>query len=282
MKVCLIGVCHGSFKESLIFLDSIGKSLMGINLELDIFFVENSSQFSKQMKNKICIDNPNYQIKFIESDNLGYFPSAIATIKSHSLNVTDYEYLIISNVDLAVSNSFFANLQNIALDTNVGIYAPSILSSKMRVDRNPKILNRPNAFKLKLNYFFFSSAISYAFLTLINFIRLKSRQFFRIWLRRVDFQSNFNYSNIYAPHGSFVVFTNEFFQRNPVLDYPIFLFGEEIYVAEKSRESNLDVRYAPNLVINDTEHASTSLMKNKKYRSLNTIALSYLLKEFEW
>jgi hypothetical protein len=76
--------------------------------------------------------------------------------------------------------------------------------------------------------------------------------------------------------------TNRFFQNNLVLDYPIFLFGEEIYIAEKARESNLDIKYVPNLVINDTEHASTSLLNNKSYRSYNANALAYLLKTFRW
>ena len=282
MKVCLIAVCHGSYKESLIFLDSIDESLIGTNIRLDIFFVENSSQFDEEMISRIRGRGLNYSIQYVESENLGYFPSAIAAIKRNEIVTTDYEYLIISNVDLIISKSFFTSLQNIPFSKNVGVYAPAILSNRVNVDRNPKIRERPSANKLRLNLLLFSSAPSYAFLVLTNYIRLKLRKFLKFGTRKAVSSRQINNTKIYAPHGSFILMTNKFSQSNLILDYPVFLFGEEIYIAETARASNLDIKYAPNLVINDTEHASTSLLNNKNYRSFNAIALAYLLKTFRW
>ena len=107
MKVGLIAVCHGSYKESLKFLESLDLSLVSSKVELDIFFVENSSQFSEKMVDQIRRAGLNYSLKYIESENLGYFPSAIAAIKSQGIPTCKYDFFIISNVDLVVSQSFF-------------------------------------------------------------------------------------------------------------------------------------------------------------------------------
>ncbi len=282
MKVCIIAVCHGSYEESLVFLDSIDESLLGTDVLLDIFFVENSSQFDKEMIRQIKERGQNYSIQYVESENLGYFPSAIAAIKRHAINAIDYEYFIISNVDLEVTKAFFTDLKNINFSRDIGVYAPAILSKRTNIDRNPKIIERPSSKKLKLNMLLFSTAPSYALLLLTNHIRLKLRKLLNYIIGTTSSNKEIKDTKIYAPHGSFILMTNRFFQNNLVLDYPIFLFGEEIYIAEKARESNLDIKYVPNLVINDTEHASTSLLNNKSYRSYNANALAYLLKTFRW
>ena len=134
---------------------------------------------------------------------------------------------------------------------------------------------------VKINQQLFRYSFTYLILRLANIIRLKLMNVLRTSSPKnaeVNIQSEG--VQIYAPHGSFVIFTHKFIKKNNKFNYPMFLFGEEIYVAEKSREYNLDVIYLPDLVVFDDEHVSTSLMRPEIYRSYNYKALSYILRHF--
>jgi hypothetical protein len=85
---------------------------------------------------------------------------------------------------------------------------------------------------------------------------------------------------IYAGHGSFIILTKMFIERCGTINYPIFLFCEEIYLAELCRAAHLNVTYVPNLRIFDREHISTGKMSINEYSRLNYEAVSYILNEF--
>ena len=103
MKVGLIAVCHGSYKESLKFLESLDLSLVSSKVELDIFFVENSSQFSEKMVDQIRRAGLNYSLKYIESENLGYFPSESQPSRAK-------EYLLASMISLSLATLILLSL----------------------------------------------------------------------------------------------------------------------------------------------------------------------------
>jgi GT2 family glycosyltransferase len=70
--------------------------------------------------------------------------------------------------------------------------------------------------------------------------------------------------DIYAPHGSFVVLSREFFDRGGRIDYGAFLFGEEIHIAEQARSLALRVRYRPELRVFHEEHASVGHYQSRQ------------------
>ena len=281
MRVCIFAVCHNSYRESLIFLDSISRSVKDTEVELDVFFIDNSSKVDNDFVKLIKSYRSKFGLHYIKSENLGYFPSINFVINEHAIILSNYEYTIISNVDLSVSESFFITLGRLSVSNTIGVYAPSIRSNAIGVDRNPKIYKRPTHLKLKINQQLFRYSFTYLILRLANIIRLKLMNVLRTSSPKnaeVNIQSEG--VQIYAPHGSFVIFTHKFIKKNNKFNYPVFLFGEEIYVAEKSREYNLDVIYLPDLVVFDDEHVSTSLMRPEIYRSYNYKALSYILRHF--
>ena len=87
------------------------------------------------------------------------------------------------------------------------------------------------------------------------------------------------FQDIYAAHGSFFIFSNNFFQYVS-LNFPMFLFGEELYIAEIARKNNLRTIYNNNLKVFDEENISTSKLRSSEYCRLNRIALQYILQEF--
>jgi len=282
MNVCLIAVCHNTYQESFKYLFSLDEAVRHTGISLDVFLVDNSIEVEIDMVNQIKSLAVDFRIHYVASENLGYFPSVIAAIKSQEIELASYNFLIISNVDLAVSKDFFREIKMLPMDETTGAYAPSIVSNKMNHDQNPKITARPSRFKLKLNRFLFRSRVAYGFLTRVNKLRLKLREITKIGSSRSYPPAGHGKRKIYASHGSFFILTHMFLKRVSELNYPVFLFGEEIYIAETSRNLNLDIIYAPNLRVFDSEHASTSKMKSDAYRSYNEQALTYLLAEYKF
>ena len=69
---------------------------------------------------------------------------------------------------------------------------------------------------------------------------------------------------IYAPHGSCIIFNENYFKMGGNLNHISFLFGEEIFVAESAKKSGLKVQYEPQLRVSDYEHASTGFFYSRK------------------
>jgi len=279
MKVCILSVCHNSYSESIKYLNSIEKSLLRVKLDLKLFFIDNSSIVNSKQVRLIKSGSFNFEIKYIKCKNVGYFPSISYIIQEYNIELNHYDHVIISNVDLQLSKDFFKNLLDIKKINSVGIYAPSIYSKVLNLDRNPKINSRPSSFKLKLNKFLYSSFITYSLLKAINILRLKITKI----ILESPAQNSLNYQkNIYAPHGSFIILNKELIRKIREINFPVFLFCEEIYLAETAIEHNFTIKYYPDLLVFDSEHASTSLMKSRDYRKFNIEALSYVLKNFDF
>ena len=282
MKICILAVCHNSYKESHKFLESILKALNKTSIELDVLFIDNSTKLDVSSINCIKYFNKRINLKYFRCPNLGYFPSINHILETHSVNLSSYNYSIISNVDLLIGNSFFETIENIPPDKNVGAYAPSIFSNAINANRNPKMTYKPSAFKIKILRQFFRFSITYVFLRFINISRLKLREIIKN-NKKIDSKTfNGNGIKIYAAHGSCIILTKEYTKKDPFINYPIFLFGEEIYIGETAKENNLDILYKSNLIVYDTEHASTSLMKPAAYRKYNFEALSFVLQKYKF
>ena len=54
--------------------------------------------------------------------------------------------------------------------------------------------------------------------------------------------------DVYAGHGSFIILTKYYLSKVGIVNYPVFLFCEEIYLAEMCRINNLLVRYEPSSI----------------------------------
>ena len=284
-KVCILAVCHNSYTESIKFLKSISSSLKITNINLDLFFIDNSNNINVSSIEEIKSFNKNFNLQYISVENIGYFPSISLAIKKNLINLYDYDYSILSNVDLIIDKTFFRVIEDIKYNNQVGIYAPSIFSYSVNADRNPKISRKPSAFKLNLLRQCFRSPITFLIMRFVNISRLKLRQLFKKGEKNQKKTApgvKPEVKKIYAAHGSCIILTKEYTKLDKSINYPIFLFGEEIYLAEKSKAFNLDTLYMKDLKVYDTEHASTSLMNSASYRKYNFDALSYVLKKYKF
>lgn len=166
-----------------------------------------------------------------------------------------------------MTEDFFLNLERANLPKDVAWVAPKIYSMDENRDRNPKVLNRYSKGKLQLLYFMYRFPMLFYLYTMTAYKRKK-------------LQPQYPEMNIYAGHGSFMLLTRSFFESYPKIEYPIFLFGEELFLAELVRKANKKVRYVPSLVIEDSEHVSTSTLKKKSYFKYNQDSIKYILNTF--
>lgn len=261
-KIAIFCVIYNSYKEFHDYFKSIEEAAKTAgDIGVDVYVADNTTE------NIQSINISSNKVKIIvkqSKKNLGYFGAIRTLMAETDCNV--YDYLIISNVDVMMERGTLASLLNKAIDKNVGWIAPQIYSLKEERDRNPKILNRYSKRKLSLLKLMYKYPLLH---TLYNITLYKRKKI-----------ANHEAGRIYGGHGSFIILTKEYIKRCGIIDYPIFLFDEEIYLAEMCRQNNLLVEYDPAIKVNDIDHVSTGNMNNKFYNKCNIEALDYILKTF--
>ena len=261
-------VNYNSENDTLRYLKTIKESYKRTtHCSLDIIIVDNSTIKLSKLKDKIS--GLNLDVTVIDAENVGYFGAfklALETIGYE--RVILYDHVIISNVDLELSSDFFGTLQTITPHSGVGVFAPSIFSKHRKTCLNPKILTKPSKYRVLFNYVMFKYPCLFKYYSRVSDIKIKLTQLSK------------DRKHIYAPHGSFMIFNRIFFLKGGVISYPVFLFGEEIYVAETVKSLNLKIEYIPSLKIYDWEHASTSKEKISFISQEHRKALKYILTNY--
>lgn len=275
-RVLILSVCHNSYLEALNYLKSIDQTKNNEKFYIEIILLDNSSNIDDQEILKKYIPKrivlSTHRVK-----NDGYFPTIFNFVRSNNINLESFDFIFITNTDLIFERNFFVNLDNLQVDKNVGLIAPQIFSNQLNVDKNPKINFRPKKIKLLFNRFLFGSRILFFCLQLFNALRVRRR-----YKRTRKSKKGINANEIYAAHGAFFIFTGISVKNFLDFDYPIFLFGEEIHVAEILRKSDLKTLYIPDLIIYDLEHVSTSKLPKKDYLKNNRYALNYLINKYNF
>ena len=199
-----------------------------------------------------------------KDNNPGYF-GAVRLLMNH-VDLDIYDYIIISNVDLIIEEDFFIKLANYKCQEDIGWIAPQIWSEKEKRDKNPRQTGRYSLKKLKL----LRLGYQYPWLDTLYSKTLYKRKIIN------KNQPGF----VYSGHGSFIILTRSFIARCGIINYPIFLFCEEIYLAERCLQAGLKVVYSPNMKVIDVEHVSTGKMDHRTYCHYNLEAIEYIIKTF--
>ncbi len=252
----------------------------------------------------VCVDNSEnrekkdllYQISdhrvqvIIPTKNLGYFGGANYGLDIFLKNNSLPEWVIVSNVDITLTRSnLFEELDNNSFPENVGIVAPSIIVKPNDLDQNPFMKIRPSLIKV----FWYRIMFRYYILCRINQeLSILKRKYKNILLKlkyllrgddikeKVDHSLKNKIEKIYAPHGSFIIFSKKFFLEGGSLIYDSFLFWEEIFVAEITINIGLDIIYYPKIVVSHEEHISTGNRKSRKMFNYARDSVEFCCKSF--
>jgi GT2 family glycosyltransferase len=209
-------------------------------------------------------------------DNRGYFGAAKWALDQYRAQHGAADWVIVCNNDIVFDSPIFLT-RLLARDPDVaGVLAPAIVSSLTGFDSNPMILRRPGRIR-QLRYRFLVSTYYVAWLTqwLAPVFRKRRR---RLHARRSN--SEASPARIYAPHGSFLVFSRKYFEAGGVIDDGCFLYAEEIGVAETCRRLGLPVIHDPDLKVSHNDSQTTGRMLTRSGYKLQREGLQYALGKY--
>lgn len=269
-RYALICVNYNAYPHLTDFMKSVEAAARHSGFHVDIYVVDNSTERSGLSEFQDYLATSGLSATVLQSDNVGYFPAAEIALRELAKSQRDYDYVSVSNVDLQLDPAFFTTLERMQVDSSTGVLAPSIISNKRKSNLNPKIVNRPSRASLMITAAIFQ--YPWLFIAYQAISNIKSI----VWNSRRSDPPEF----MYAPHGSFIVFTRRYLELGGNFSYPRFLFGEEIFVAESCLRMNLKIRLAPELKIHDIDHGSTSLQSARFISGEHTKSLRYLLKTY--
>ncbi len=279
MRICIVPVCYNAHSDALRFLESVNRAYLScFGLQLDVVLSDNSTVLPGA-----CELDQGYAFayKYQKNDNVGYFPGFNRGLSVLPVPISSYDFIVVCNVDLVMADDFFSVLSKQVLESNTGLIAPGIFSDKDGRDMNPKIMRRPTAAKINFMRIVCSNVLLFRWyhklVRLREQARSRSQKKKSIEGRESKAPAG---QRMYGAHGSFMIFTKQYFRQGADVDYPRFLFGEEGFVAEQLRRHNLVIEHVPELRVFDKEHASTSQVKLKFLCAEHKKSYDYFYRHF--
>jgi GT2 family glycosyltransferase len=259
MKICIVPVCYNSYEDAVKLLGSIEVAFKKTeNVYLDVVLSDNSTS------NNYFSDDYSYSFYYQKNENVGYFPAFNKGLSVLKDDVSKYDFVIVCNVDLVISEDFFTELQGVTKGDNVGLIAPSIISSNDGRDLNPKMKVRPSKFKIRFMQLVCSNFMLFnLYQKVLHFRESRRANKYSEEVPVGPVLKGTKCDTFYGAHGSFMIFTKRYFEAGASVNYPRFLFGEEGFVAEQLCMNKLCIFHQTKLKVFDKEHASTSQESSK-------------------
>lgn len=197
-------------------------------------------------------------------ENLGYLGAAQQVWNTAS---TDYDFTAICNVDLELAPDFLQQLYALEAIDNCGWLAPDIYTAATQRHENPFMNRRPKKINFIIWKAIYSSTLLYRIYSAISALKRRGAH-------------NSNVCDIYAGHGSFMLFTNEFAKQNPEIHFPGFMYCEELFLAELIRTCSMRTIYNPHLRIVNIGKVSTGLISQTKKSKWSLASLKEIEKQW--
>ena len=182
-------------------------------------FVESVHRAAERVKGQMQVD---IEVADNGKDNRGYLGGALSI---YNAKAQGYDFVSISNVDLKLAPDFFEQLVKINV-SDTGWLAPDIYTDKINRHENPCMLARPTKRNFIIWNIIYSSTLIY-------------RLYHALYVLKSQKTKEYPPCEIYAGHGSFMLFTRAFVAQYPELHFPTFMYGEEIWFAELVRAAEL-------------------------------------------
>ena len=211
--------------------------------------------------------------------NLGYFGGARLAFEQHCASNPLPAYVIVANSDiLFMDRRFFALLRRMEPDDNVMGIAPDILRAPTLAEandgsfrENPMRRERLSRRSIEIRIWIYRSRL----LTMAHYLRA--------WLiRRVSRTAvaRPEAGPIYMMHGSFMILRPVYFERCAGFDFPSFLFGEEIFLAEEVLKAGGEISFQPRLRLMHIGGASTLKIPSARRRQYERASFQMLLARY--
>ena len=177
-----------------------------------------------------------------------------------------YDYTIISNVDIIMLPDTFKQLNCYQATEDTGWIVPAIISQNNGENLSPQAMHRYSLNKLRLLWLTFRFPFIH---------RLYAKTLYE-HKEKIKAHAGI----VYAGHGSCIILTREYFNRCGIINYPIFLYEEEIYIAEECRTHGLKVIYEPSIIVHDIGRVSTGKTNWKENYLWHAQGLEFIIKNY--
>jgi len=288
LPIVVVAVTYESDGSALQFVKNVSGVSEGGPVRIVV--VDNTARdCSQEFFDKLHNENPSI-LCVKPPTNLGYFGGANYGLQEYLKGGQGFQWLIVSNIDIEFKDvNFFARLREMEGMEGLGAVAPSIWSKKSLHDQNPKISQRPSKRKMafyRLIYQNFITINLYGLLASVKHVLryLLKHQLLSRQKRACNTEPSSGHDgcpnglkSIYAPQGACFVFSRRFFDCGGSLEYPMFLFYEEFFVAESARRLGLSIVYNPSLRLVHADHVSTGLFRSKKIGSYISKSVNYIV-----
>ena len=284
-RVLCICVNYISDEETRDFVQSVEECTGG---NRDIFVVSNSPSESLHEIARPATGQPGETRVFVHfaNSNKGYFGGAALGLELYLRDNPPPEWVMVSNVDISFPDQdFFQILKSYHSTGASAVLAPDILLQtrsillSSQLHQNPAIRTRLSRAKLRCLHavtcwyplywaFSLSSALRHSLVHLVGFDG------------HAKADNTLRPEEIYAPFGACILFHRSYFEAGGTLEYPAFLFGEEIFVAETARRWRLRVVYDPRLKLRHLAQGATRLVPTREVAGYLKESYAYLLGEF--
>ena len=218
-------------------------------------------------------------IELMESwHNRGYFGAASWALRQYLARHCAPEWVIVCNHDIVFNDPEFLS-RLLRKDRSVaGVIAPSIISGLTGHDANPSIRQRPSRFRMwRYRVWLGNYYAMWLKQWLSPAIRKVRHKFFQ---RTPSAKEGVN-NLIYAPHGSFLIFSRKLFEAGGFIDDGFFLYAEEFSVAEMCRRLQLPVIHDPELRVWHKEGQSTGRMLSRRVYRHQKNGFAYALRRYK-
>ena len=276
--ILIVGVIYNTFPETIQYLES---TLPFREQDVRVILVDNSDQAITGYLKTILEKNP--EVIYLRSpSNIGYFHGATLGLDHF---VQEYggwpSWTLVTNVDILFPDSqMVEKIRANEEIPNLGVIAPKILSARWGTDYNPELIKRYSLPRLRFYQAIYSLTLFNNLYIGLSYLKKLVQGFWkRTHSEKLD-SIALPPVEIYAPHGSCILFHRNYFARGGRLNHISFLFGEEIFVAETTKKLELKVMYVPRIWIDVFEHASTGMLQSRKMTALCRQPIKDMIKNY--
>gem|GEM_PF-1813170 len=263
-KVAVSVVCYNNENEVINFARLINKQIYDGDIKLFITLnkCKNSEKFEERVKE--CYFNSEV---IIPNKNKGYLKGCLLGAKNK-----EFDYILICNTDISFDENLISKLVKEIRD-NVWCVGPDIVLKKNGQHQNPFLVTRPSKNKIKFWRFIYSNLIIYNI-----YVWMHSNKN-RIVKNKVNNFTN-EKKEVYAVHGSCFLISKDCFDYIVMEKSDIFMYGEELFIAEIVRENKKKCMFNSNIKVIHNENQVTGFVGNRKKQKWLKNSFRYINKRF--
>ncbi len=277
-KALVITVHHKINEGVLALLDSL-RELREFP-KLNVLIADNSSGEECLSRIRSAIAQLS-NVELVESaTNRGYLGAARFALdhylaQSHGIP----DWVIVCNHDVLIPDPGFVEKLLRHNPDGVGVIGPRILAPPLNIEQNPFLRRRPGVWRRATMRFY---SADYRCAVIWDWLARTKRKIAAWFSRRAEkhLEDGSAVELVYAIHGAFMVFSRKYFESGGYLDTNLFLFGEEISVAEICRSRGLSVIYDPSLKVIHEEHLTTGKRMTRFAYEYHRKAVRHLMSQY--